>query len=73
MDDGESVGGDHLMTTAEVARRFRVDPTTVNRWAKAGRLAGIQVFPGAHRRFRESEIRALLEGGDDGNDDQGSR
>ena len=41
---------------------FRVDPKTVTRWAAAGRISSIRT-PGGHRRFRESEIRALLDGG----------
>lgn len=48
-----------LLTPAEVAAMFRVDPKTVTRWAKAGRLSSIRT-PGGHRRYRESEIRALL-------------
>jgi excisionase family DNA binding protein len=50
---------DYLLTPAEVAGMFRVDPKTVTRWAKAGRLRSIRT-PGGHRRFRESEVRALL-------------
>lgn len=53
--------GDRLLTPGEVASLFRVDPKTVGRWATAGRLGSIRT-PGGHRRFRESEIRALLEG-----------
>lgn len=53
--------GDRLMTPGEVAALFRVDPKTVTRWAKAGRIGSIRT-PGGHRRFRESEVRALLEG-----------
>lgn len=41
---------------------FRVDPKTVSRWAKAGRISAIRT-PGGHRRFRTSEVRALLDGG----------
>jgi excisionase family DNA binding protein len=48
-----------LLTPAEVAALFRVDPKTVTRWANAGRLASIKT-PGGHRRFRESEVQALL-------------
>lgn len=51
-----------LLTPAEVATMFRVDPKTVTRWAKAGRVSSIRT-PGGHRRYRESEIRALLGGG----------
>jgi len=53
--------GDRLLTPGEVAALFRVDPKTVTRWAAAGRIGSIRT-PGGHRRFRESEIRALLEG-----------
>ncbi len=51
-----------LLTPGEVALMFRVDPKTVTRWAAAGRISSIRT-PGGHRRFRESEIRALLDGG----------
>jgi excisionase family DNA binding protein len=54
---------DRLLTPAEVAALFRVDPKTVCRWATAGQLASIRT-PGGHRRFRESEVQALLDGGD---------
>lgn len=53
---------EHLLTPAEVAARFRVDPKTVSRWADAGRIDSIRT-PGGHRRYRQSEIDALL-GGD---------
>lgn len=49
-----------LLTPSEVARLFRVDPKTVARWAKAGRLTAIRTL-GGHRRFREAEVRALME------------
>lgn len=48
-----------LLTPAEVAAMFRVDPKTVTRWAKAGKLGSIRTL-GGHRRYRESEVRALL-------------
>jgi excisionase family DNA binding protein len=49
-----------LLTPAEVAAMFRVDPKTVTRWAKAGKLSSIRTL-GGHRRYREAEIRGLLE------------
>lgn len=52
---------DKLLTPAEVAALFRVDPKTVTRWAKAGKIGSIRTL-GGHRRFRESEVMALLEG-----------
>jgi excisionase family DNA binding protein len=50
-----------LLTPAEVASMFRVDPKTVTRWAKAGKLTSIRTL-GGHRRYRESEVRSLLAG-----------
>ena len=52
---------ERLLTPGEVASLFRVDPKTVTRWAAAGRIGSIRT-PGGHRRFRESEVRALLSG-----------
>jgi len=43
----------------EVATLFRVDPKTVTRWAKAGKLTSIRTL-GGHRRYKESEVKALL-------------
>jgi excisionase family DNA binding protein len=50
---------DELLTPAEVAALFRVDPKTVTRWAKAGKLTSIRTL-GGHRRYRAAEVRALL-------------
>jgi len=48
-----------LLTPAEVARLFRVDPKTVTRWAQAGKLTSIRT-PGGHRRFWETDVQQLL-------------
>jgi len=48
-----------LLTPSEVAALFRVDPKTVTRWAKAGKLTSIRTL-GGHRRFKESEVKSLL-------------
>ncbi|TWP47768.1 BldC family transcriptional regulator [Lentzea tibetensis] len=50
---------ERLLTPGEVANLFRVDPKTVTRWATAGRIGSIRT-PGGHRRFRETEVKALL-------------
>ncbi|MGL4174051.1 MAG: BldC family transcriptional regulator [Actinomycetota bacterium] len=50
-----------LLTPAEVAALFRVDPKTVTRWAKAGKLTSIRTL-GGHRRYPEHEVRKLLAG-----------
>ena len=38
---------------------FRVNPKTVTRWARAGKLTSTRTL-GGHRRYREAEVRALL-------------
>ena len=55
------MSSDHevLLTPAEVALLFRVDPKTVTRWAKSGKLTSIRTL-GGHRRYKESEVKALL-------------
>jgi len=51
---------ERLLTPGEVALMFRVDPTTVTRWAASGRIGSIRT-PGGHRRFHESEVKGLLD------------
>jgi excisionase family DNA binding protein len=50
---------ERLLTPAEVAAMFRVDPKTVTRWARAGKLSSIRTL-GGHRRYREAEVHAFL-------------
>lgn len=57
-DEEREVG--RLLTPAEVASLFRVDPKTVTRWAKAGRISSIRTL-GGHRRYWEAEVMALLQ------------
>jgi excisionase family DNA binding protein len=49
-----------LLTPAEVANIFRVDPKTVTRWARSGRLTSITTL-GGHRRYKQSEVTQLVE------------
>jgi excisionase family DNA binding protein len=55
-----------MLTPAEVATAFGVDPKTVARWAQEGKLHTIRTpsLPGApgHRRFFRSQIDELLNG-----------
>jgi excisionase family DNA binding protein len=48
-----------LLTPAEVAAAFRVDPKTVTRWAKAGKLSSVRTL-GGHRRYLEAEVLEKL-------------
>ena len=56
----EQQQADSRLTPAEVAALFRVNPKTVTRWARAGKITAIRTL-GGHRRFRETEIRRCLE------------
>lgn len=56
---GIKVEEPRMLTPAEVAAIFRVDPRTVVRWANQGRLSSIRTL-GGHRRFHAAEIEALL-------------
>jgi excisionase family DNA binding protein len=51
---------DRLLTPAEVAQLFRVHPKTVSRWVQAGKLSAVRTL-GGHRRYRASEVYALLD------------
>jgi predicted site-specific integrase-resolvase len=54
---GEGPSG--LMTSVEVARIFRVDPKTVNRWARSGKLRAVTT-PSGRRLYRAEQIAELL-------------
>lgn len=56
------------MTPAEVAEVFKVDPKTVSRWAKQGKLDSIRTL-GNHRRYYRSQIEMILALGEDKNND----
>ena len=51
---------EELLTPSEVAAMFRVNPKTVTRWARAGKISAVRTL-GGHRRFRASEIRHFLD------------
>jgi predicted site-specific integrase-resolvase len=52
---------DELLTPAEVAAMFRVEPIQVTRWARKGLLSCIRT-PGGHRRYLRAEVDALYNG-----------
>ena len=58
--NGRTYDDEALLTPAEVAQMFRVNPKTVTRWARAGKISAIRTL-GGHRRFRASEIRHFLD------------
>jgi excisionase family DNA binding protein len=57
-EDGED--GERLLTPAEVSAAFKVHPKTVTRWANDKSLTTVRTR-GGHRRYLETEVRALLD------------
>ncbi len=55
-----SVETERLLTPSQVAEIFKVDPKTVTRWAKTGKLKVVRTL-GGHRRYSEADVRALSE------------
>jgi excisionase family DNA binding protein len=49
---------DRLLTRAEVAEIFQVSPSTVTRWAEAGKLPSVKTL-GGHRRYEAGAVMAL--------------
>ena len=49
-----------LLTPAEVAAMFGVDPKTVTRWARTGLLNPVRTL-GGHRRYPAEQVRKLLD------------
>ncbi len=58
-------GREDLLTVREVARRLRVDDTTVRRWIKSGELEAITLTHRGKRqayRIKKSTLDDLLSG-----------
>ena len=61
-DNGDPDGTDGLgplLTPGEVAKMFHVNPRTVTRWARSGKITSVRTL-GGHRRYLQREIEALL-------------
>ncbi len=50
---------DQLLTRAEVADIFQVAPSTITRWAEAGKLPSIKTL-GGHRRYQAKVVTELV-------------
>lgn len=49
-----------LVRIGEAARMLGVHPTTLNRWALAGRIRYFEIGPYKERRFAKEDILALF-------------
>ena len=58
-----------LLNTAEAARFLRVSQASIRRWADSGRLAVSRVGGRRERRFKESDLLALLDASRDARPD----
>jgi len=52
---------DRLLTVPEVAEYFRVDPESIRRWLREGRLLGINLGRAAGWRIKISDVEAFVE------------
>jgi excisionase family DNA binding protein len=50
---------ERLLTRAEVAEMFQVSPSTVRRWAEAGKLPSVKTL-GGHHRYDAKAVMALV-------------
>lgn len=48
-----------LLTSHQIAKLLNVWPETLRRWEKEGKLIPLRT-PGGHRRYKESQIMALI-------------
>jgi excisionase family DNA binding protein len=53
-------GQPRYLRVSQVATLFQVNPKTITRWAKEGKLPCLRTL-GGHFRYPEKEIRALAE------------
>jgi excisionase family DNA binding protein len=52
--------GHRLLTRAQVAALFQVSPSTITRWAEAGKLPVVKTL-GGHRRYDAAAVQALAQ------------
>jgi len=50
---------DRVLTAGEAAARLSVSVSTLAKWCRAGKIPAVRTL-GGHRRFRESEIDAIV-------------
>lgn len=56
-----AVPSDRWLTLGQACRLLSVDESTLRRWADSGQIRTFRT-PGGHRRFAESEVRAIVDG-----------
>ena len=59
MDTPPLAEDEELLPPQKVARQFGVKTKTLRGWANEGKISARRTL-GGHRRYRESEVRALV-------------
>lgn len=59
MTQGESNGGQSLLTIGQACKLLGVSEATLRNWTDEGRIKAF-VTPGGHRRYVESELRSFI-------------
>ena len=54
------VSGNRYLTRSEVAELFQVSPSTITRWAEAGKLPSVKTL-GGHRRYEARAVMGLAQ------------
>ena len=57
----QEIDADRLLTSHEVGALLQVNPSSVNKWVKEGRIAAFRT-PGGHRRIRARDLVEFLDG-----------
>jgi excisionase family DNA binding protein len=56
----QDIDGDRLLTSHEVGALLQVNPSSVNKWVKEGRIVAFRT-PGGHRRIRARDLVEFLD------------
>ncbi len=57
----QEIDSERLLTSHEVGALLQVNPSSVNKWVKEGRIAAFRT-PGGHRRIRARDLVDFLDG-----------
>jgi excisionase family DNA binding protein len=57
---GGAAGDEELLTVAQVAERLQVNPETVRRWLRGGRLRGLSLGRRGGYRITDGEYRRFI-------------
>jgi excisionase family DNA binding protein len=55
----EEISADSLLTSHEVGRMLQVNPSSINKWVKDGRIRAFRT-PGGHRRIKAADLVIFL-------------